>query len=156
MYHLHLNIIQKIKLQILIVVSLLRLDFISKTFEDVGVLLPLLNHLHPAASHLEDSVVGIQSLLGLLVVISQQFVDGDECPRPAHPGAAVHQERLLARVQIASLVDQISEYLGVVRSREVGPLDGLQLGHLKGLLVRSQHTDYPEEEKSNIISHEVR
>ena len=37
-------------------------------------------------------------------------------------------------------MDEISEYLGVVRGGEVGPLDGLQLGHGELVLVVS----YPD------------
>ena len=51
------------------------------------------------------------------------------------------EDGILVGVEVHSLVHQISQYLGVVRSREIGPLDGLKLGHFQ-LLLRP-HSDIP-------------
>ena len=135
-------------LQILVVLSLLSLDFLPDTFEDVDILFFLLNHLHPAFSHLQDSFLKIQSFDLAVAVILDKFEDSNESSRPSDPRTAVDQDGIFdGGVELHGFVDEVSEYLGVVRGREVGPLDGLQLGHLYRRLVRSLNTDHSEEEE---------
>ena len=62
------------------------------------------------------------------------FVDSDESSSPSDPCTAVDQDGHLAGVEVHGLVHQVPQYLGVVRSSEVRPLDGLELGHFQVLL----------------------
>ena len=133
------------ELQILIVFSLLSLDFLPETFEDVDILFFLLNHLHPTFSHLQDSFLTIQSSDSAVTVILDKFEDSDECSSPSNPRTAVNQDGIFfGGVELHSFVYEISEYLGVVRSSEVGPLDGLQLGHFYRRLVGPLNSDHSE------------
>ena len=132
-------------LQILVVLSVLSLDFIPETFEDVDILFFFLNHLHSTFSHLSDSFLKIQSFDPNVLVILDKFEDSDECPCPSNPRTAVNQDGIFfGGVELHSFVYEISEYLGVVRSSEVGPLDGLQLGHFYRRLVGPLNSDHSE------------
>ena len=133
-------------LQILVVLSVLSLDFIPETFEDVDILFFFLNHLHSTFSHLSDSFLKIQSFDLAVAVILDKFEESDECSSPSHPRTAVDQDGIFdGGVELHGFVDEVSEYLGVVRSSEVRPLDGLQLGPLDRRLVGSVNSDHSEE-----------
>ena len=147
-YLWHLVIINLYELQILIVFSLLSLDFLPETFEDVDILFFLLNHLHPTFSHLQDSFLTIQSSDSAVTVILDKFEDSDECSSPSNPRTAVNQDGIfLGGVEFHSFVHEISDNIGVVRGSEVAPLYGLKLRHFNRRLVGPLNSDHSEEEE---------
>ena len=135
-------------LQILVVLSVLSLDFIPETFEDVDILFFFLNHLHSTFSHLSDSFLKIQSFDPTVLVILDKFEDSDECPCPSNPRTAVNQDGIfLGGVEFHSFVHEISDNIGVVRGSEVAPLYGLKLRHFNRRLVGPLNSDHSEEEE---------
>ena len=75
-------------------------DLIPKTFEDVDILLRLLNHLHPLLPHLQHGGVGTQSGLVVIMIFPCQLVHRDESSSPTHACAAVNQDRVCASKQL--------------------------------------------------------
>ena len=126
-------------LQFVVVTTIFALNVVSDTFVDVVVLLLLLNHPRAASPHVLHCLLEIQR--PVVHEIFNEFVDSDESPSSADPRTAMDQDGVLVGVDVHGLVDQIPEYLGVVRGGQVGPLDGLQLGHLQVLL--GLHLDGP-------------
>ena len=132
---------------------------VSEALEDVVVLAGLLHHPHalpPEVQHGGEQVglhlaggMMISSVLGAhpALIVLYHPVESEEGAGPADPRTAVDQDGLLAGVEVETLLDEISQYLGVIWSSQVGPLDSLELRHLNRRLVRCLHLDHSEEEK---------
>ena len=130
---------------------MLGLDLVPQTFDDVDVLLLLLDHLHPAPPHLQHGLLHVQHRDLLVGEIVNHLVDGDEGSGPADPGTAVDEDGVKVGVEVTCCSDEISQDLSVVGSSKVGPLDGLQLDDLHRFLVFLLDIDPPESKSSFLV-----